>query len=341
MNYSAIDLFSGCGGLSEGMRRAGFDVRVAIDINKDAASTYKMNHPDTFVINEDIRNIKAKSIKDVIGKGDIHLLAGCPPCQGFSGVRRLNKERIIRDERNKLILEYLRFVDELRPITILMENVPRLVKYYLFAEVVRKLRKMGYDISFDFLNAKDYSVPQRRKRLVMVGSLLGGISIKRCSSKIITVRDAIGNLQSVEETKDPLHKITVNHTPRIKEMIALIPRDGGSRTDLPREYILKCHLKESVGFNDIYGRLKWDDVASTITGGCLNPSKGRFLHPEKNRVITPREASLLQSFPSDYKFPINISKASLANMIGEAFPPKFGYMQCKNIKEHLDINYGG
>lgn len=92
---------------------------------------------------------------------------------------------------------------------------------------------------------------------------------------------------------------------------------------MPKKYVLNCHKKEGVGFNDIYGRLRWDDYSTTITGGCLNPSKGRFLHPEQDRVLTPREAALLQSFPADYKLPIDIPKQALALLIGNALPPKF------------------
>lgn len=119
-------------------------------------------------------------------------------------------------------------------------------------------------------------------------------------------------------------------------MIKLVPKNGGGRKDLPDEYILECHKKEGVGFNDVYGRLRWDDFSTTITGGCLNPSKGRFLHPEHNRCISAREAALLQSFPNDYKFPTNIPKQSLALLIGNALPPKFSYIQSNNIKSHLD-----
>ncbi len=121
-------------------------------------------------------------------------------------------------------------------------------------------------------------------------------------------------------------------------MIELIPQNGGSRKDLPEEYILDCHKKENVGFNDIYGRLKWDDYSSTITGGCLNPSKGRFLHPEENRCITAREASLLQTFPKNYKFPTDIPKTVISLLIGNALPPKFSYAQSQNIKNHIDSN---
>ena len=336
MKYTAIDLFCGCGGLTEGMRQAGFDVKVAIDIDAKAVSSYKLNHPRTVVLEEDIRNVEVQRVRDILGNRTLHLLAGCPPCQGFSGVRRLNKRTIIRDKRNNLILDYLRFVLELRPLVIMMENVPRLVEYYLFKDVVRELKEIGYQIEIKSINVKDYGVPQRRKRLVLIGSVLGRPNIEGPTDENLTVRDAIGDLESIEETNDPLHKITIKHSPRIKKLIKLIPKDGGSRKDLPKKYMLECHLKEDVGFYDIYGRLKWDDCSVTITGGCLNPSKGRFLHPEEDRVITPREALLLQSFPSDYKLSIEVGKTSLGKMIGEALPPKFSRIQSKAIRRHLD-----
>lgn len=339
--YKAVDLFAGCGGLSEGMRRSGFDVRVAIEIDANAASAYKMNHPDTEVLQRDIYKVKAREVLELLGNGKLHLLAGCPPCQGFSSVRKLNRRRSTRDKRNKLVMEYLRFVEELKPLTIMMENVPGIVDYYLFRKLIRRLKELGYFIKFDIVNVKDYGVPQRRRRLVLVGSLLGQIDIAKPTNEMVTVREAIGSMETIDKTNDPLHKIVVKHTEKIKRMLPMIPKNGGGRKDLPEEYRLKCHSKEKVGFDDIYGRLRWDDYANTITGGCLNPSKGRFLHPEEDRVITPREAALIQTFPLDYKFPIGISKTSLASMIGEALPPKFSYVQCKNIKEHLDNYYGG
>jgi len=114
-------------------------------------------------------------------------------------------------------------------------------------------------------------------------------------------------------------------------MIEAIPLDGGSRKDVP-EYTLECHKKKGVGFNDVYGRLRWDDQSVTITGGCLNPSKGRFLHPSEHRTISAREASLLQSFPKRYKFPSTISKTSLSLLIGNALPPKFSFIQFSKYK---------
>ena len=105
---------------------------------------------------------------------------------------------------------------------------------------------------------------------------------------------------------------------------------------MPEEYILPCHRKEGVGFKDVYGRLAWDKVSSTITGGCLNPSKGRFLHPEQDRCISAREAAMLQTFPREYIFPINLPRSAIALMIGNALPPIFCKIQAQNIAEQLD-----
>jgi DNA (cytosine-5)-methyltransferase 1 len=334
--YYSIDLFSGCGGLTLGMHQAGFKTKIAIESEKNAVLAYKMNHGDTFVLQKDIRKVDIAEIKNSLDYKRIHLLAGCPPCQGFSSVRKLNRKNSIPDERNGLVLEYFRFVKELSPLTIMMENVPGLKDYHLFKDIIKKLEHIGYNITVRIVNVRNYGIPQNRRRLVMVGSLLGPIDIAEGLNKKVTVRDILYDLESPEETADPLHKIVAKHTDVVMERIRLTPKNGGSRKDLPNQYILECHKKENVGFNDIYGRLRWDDYSTTITGGCLNPSKGRFLHPEQDRVITPREAALLQSFPKDYKFPLNIPKYSLALLIGNALPPQFSKCQSENIVNHLN-----
>jgi DNA (cytosine-5)-methyltransferase 1 len=332
----AIDLFAGCGGLSEGMRQAGFDIVAAVEIDQDATECYKLNHPGVRLIQKDIRKVKCAEIKRILNNRTLHLLAACPPCQGFSSVRRLNKRKTVRDKRNMLIHEFYRFVRSLKPLTIMLENVPALKNYRPFKTIVKKLIELGYEIDYSTIALQKYGIPQRRKRLVLIGSRVEKIAIAISPNIKKTVRDFIGDLGSVECTADPLHKIVAKHTDRIQEMIEKVPKDGGSRTDLPEEYVLKCHQKVGVGFNDIYGRLRWDDVASTITGGCLNPSKGRFLHPEQNRCITAREAALLQTFPADYKFPTDMSKTSLAILIGNALPPEFSKIQSLNIIQHLE-----
>jgi len=150
-----------------------------------------------------------------------------------------------------------------------------------------------------------------------------------------TVRQAIGKMKRPGKSGDPLHDVKSAHRPEVSRLIKMVPRNGGSRTDLPREFQLPCHKRKAVGFGDVYGRMRWDDVAPTITGGCFNPSKGRFLHPSQNRVITLREAAVLQSFPKSYWFSLNRGKEAAALMIGNALPPAFIRKHGKAIRESL------
>jgi DNA (cytosine-5)-methyltransferase 1 len=338
--FNSIDLFSGCGGLTEGMRRAGFTTRVAVEIDASAVKAFKLNHKKTIVIQRDIRSVDISDVQAAMRNEPVHLLAGCPPCQGFSRMRKLNRRKSVIDSRNSLVAEYLRFVKALKPLTIMMENVPGLQDYYLFKEIVKELDKLGYNPKVAIVNVRDFSVPQSRKRLVLVGSILGNIDVARPVLPNKTVRHVIGNLPLPERSKDPIHKIFPSHTFIVQKRIDMTPKNGGSRKDLPKAFILNCHKRDVIGFSDVYGRLRWDDYSTTITGGCLNPSKGRFLHPEQNRCISAREAALLQSFPINYKFPVNIPKADLALMIGNALPPMLSYFQSENIRKHLIAHLG-
>ena len=294
-----------------------------------------MNHTDTVLFEDDIRKLDTGKILKLLKGNPLHLLAGCPPCQGFSSIRRLNRKSAVRDKRNTLIKEYYRFVEELNPLTIMLENVPGIVDYTLFKSIVRNFKKLGYNIDYKVVDVSNYSVPQRRKRLVMVGSKLCEINIAEGQNTVVTVGEVLKKLKNIYQN-DKLQKTYPHHTERIQKMISLIPKNGGSRKDLPEEYQLACHKKKNVGFNDIYGRLSWDKVSSTITGGCLNPSKGRFLHPEENRGISAREAALLQTFPIDYKFPTDIPKVELSLLIGNALPPEFSRLQALNIFRHIE-----
>ena len=336
MTFTAIDLFSGVGGLSEGLRQAGFKTKYAFEIDEVASRSYSINHKEVKVITKDIRKVDMNEIKASLQDEKIHLLAGCPPCQGFSAIRRLNKPNPVADDRNDLIDEYVRFIKELNPFTFMMENVPGLALSPNFEEAVKELKAIGYIVNYKTVNVKDYGVPQNRKRLVMIGSRLGPIDIAKASNKKVTVRDKIGGLPHPENSSDELHKIFPKHTKRIQDLIRDIPHDGGSRKDLGESRQLECHKKANVGFNDVYGRLRWDDYSTTITGGCLNPSKGRFLHPEQDRCISAREAALLQSFPKNYKFPTDVPISKIALMIGNALPPQFCKIQARNIKKHLE-----
>jgi len=336
MELLSIDIFSGCGGLSEGMHQAKFKTKIAFEIDEIASKAYKLNHVNTTVITKDIRNVSIAEIKRKMKGKTIHLLAGCPPCQGFSSIRRLNRATPIDDDRNNLIMEYVRLVKSLKPYTIMMENVPGLVEYDLFKKAIIILRdELKYKVDFKVVNVKDYGVPQSRRRLVLVGSRLGEIKVAEPLNNKQTVRQTIESLPLPENSTDPIHKIFPIHKPHVQKRIELTPKNGGSRKDLPKRFALKCHEADNVGFNDVYGRLRWDDYSTTITGGCLNPSKGRFLHPEQNRNISAREAAMLQSFPADYKFPTDIPKTNLALLIGNALPPKFSYYQSENIRQHI------
>lgn len=341
MELLSIDIFSGCGGLTEGMHQADFKTKIAFEIDEIASKAYQLNHPATTVITKDIRKVSIAEIKRQLNGKKIHLLAGCPPCQGFSSIRRLNRVEPVDDDRNNLIMEYVRLVMALKPYTIMMENVPGLIHYDLFKKALKILNEAGYKwIDFKVVNVKNYGVPQSRRRLVLVGSRLGEIAVAKPIEEKKTVRQVIGNLPLPEKSKDPIHKIFPVHTPKVQKRIELTPKNGGSRKDLPKKYLLKCHRAKNVGFNDVYGRLRWDDYSTTITGGCLNPSKGRFLHPEQNRCISAREAALLQSFPASYKFPVDTPRTNLALLIGNALPPNFSLIQSENIKQHIISHLG-
>lgn len=336
MELLSIDLFSGVGGLTQGLKKAGFRTTHALEIDEIASKAYKLNHKHTQIITKDIRNVDTQEIKDGLKGKSIHLLAGCPPCQGFSSIRRLNKPEPVKDERNSLIKEYVRFVKELMPYTFMMENVPGLSLDSSFDWALKELEEAGYfKPDWKVVNVKDYGVPQSRRRLVLVGSRLAPIKVAEPTNKRKTVRKTIASLPLPENSDDLLHKMFPEHSETVFNLIKDIPRDGGSRKDLGDSRQLKCHQKENIGFNDVYGRLRWDDYSTTITGGCLNPSKGRFLHPDQDRCISAREASMLQTFPKNYKFPIDAPREKIALMIGNALPPEFSRVQALNIKNHL------
>lgn len=333
----AIDLFSGCGGLTLGLKQAGFKVLGAIEIDPVAVRTYKANHRSILVKQTDIRKLSASGLRRElkIRRGQLDLLAGCPPCQGFSTLRTRNGANKNRDARNDLVHEMLRFARAFRPKAVMMENVPRLMRHKPFKELCTGLRQLGYRLKFEVKDAAGYGVPQRRRRLILLAGRGFDIQFAAETRRFRTVRGAIGRMADPGKSRDALHNIPEKkRRTRIRNLIRDIPKDGGSRGDLPIKRQLQCH-KKSDGFHDIYGRMAWATVAPTITSGCFNPSKGRFLHPEKNRAITMREAALLQGFPSDYTFDIAAGKEAIALMIGNALPPEFIRRHALEIRRAL------
>ncbi len=334
----AIDLFSGAGGMTLGLKRAGFKVVAAVEIDALACKTYRANHSDVRLWEEDIRKLSAADILQELGlePGDLSLVAGCPPCQGFSSLTTLNGKREVEDPRNDLVLEYGRFVREMRPRAVMMENVPGLASDPRMDALCAMLEELDYPVrsGLTVLNAVNYGVPQRRRRLVMLALEGSVVPLASKSEAVVTVRQTLEGLPKAGESGDPLHDLPEKRTDRVSARIAAIPKDGGSRADLGKDAQLPCH-KETDGFKDIYGRMAWNKPSPTITGGCVNPSKGRFLHPDENRAITLREAALLQGFPPDYKFCLDGGKFAAAALIGNALPPDFVAAHARQVLNAL------
>jgi DNA (cytosine-5)-methyltransferase 1 len=333
----AIDLFAGCGGLTTGLKKAGFKVVGAVEIDPLAVRTYRRNHRGTTIWSRDIRLIPAIRLAESaqLPPGRLDLLAGCPPCQAFSRMRNLNQSRRVRAPRDKdLLNELLRFARVLKPKAIMIENVPGLAKDRRWRQFLSGLRRLNYSCGYDVLDCADYSVPQRRRRLILLASRFGAVPFAPAVRRRKTVRHFLNTLKPAGKSGDPLHDAVENRNGRIRRLIRMIPKDGGSRLDLGKNKQLPCH-EQCDGFKDVYGRMKWDDVAPTITTGCFNPSKGRFLHPSQNRNITLREAALLQSFPSTYYFDLSRGKCLAAAMIGNALPPEFVRRHALAVRRHL------
>ncbi len=358
MRFKAIDLFCGAGGLSVGLRKSGFNICLGVDIDKAALETYKYNLKRTKVLKEDIKNVTGEDITKLTGikKSDNFLLAGCPPCQGFSNLGKRN----IDDEKNELVYEYIRIINELEPTFILMENVPGMstgIGKEIFKKVVKKLEEMYY-VEHNTLNAADYGVPQIRKRLVLHGirkDVYENIGLERKKilpmpthskerkkgyKKWITVREAIFDLPELEAGGSYEDEMIKNHKARnlsetnINRLREIRLHDG-NRKMISEELQLKCHKKKNVSYTDTYGIINLDKPAPTITSGCTAISKGRYGHPTQDRGLSIREAARLQSFDDKFEFIGNMGEMSL--QIGNAVPPKLAQASGKVIRNFMEL----
>jgi DNA (cytosine-5)-methyltransferase 1 len=230
-----------------------------------------------------------------------------------------------------------RIVRGLLPKCVLIENVPRLLKDDRLARFKGELAKFGYVFSEGVLNAKDFDVPQRRNRMILIASqaqLGDPFGLPPKSATELTVRQFLEDLPAPDaEDAPPLHRIRQMLSPWVQKRIEAIKRN---RAELPEELALDCHKNYPNGFRDVYGRIEFDSVSPTITQGCTNPSKGRFVHPSQNRGITAYEAMLLQGFPEGYQFNVSLGIGKIASMIGEAFPPPMARAQAAHIKRKLE-----
>lgn len=336
--FTAIDLFCGAGGLTRGLHDAGFNVVAGIECGALAAESYRMNFPATKLWESDITAVPAQELMRELrlDPGELDLLAGCPPCEGFSTLRTRNGHARNRDPLNRLVSEFQRLAEALQPKCVMLENVPTLQRNYRFTAFVRALRAASYTVHHGVKNVADYGVPQKRRRLILVATKNGVVRFPTLPehSMLQTVRDAFCELAPAGSSGDPLHDHGERRSQQVQAIIRNIPKDGGSRSALPRDQVLPCHQKFS-GFRDVYGRMAWDRPSPTITGGCVNPSKGRFLHPTEDRTITLREAALLQSFPVDHQFSLSRGKFAVAEMIGNALPPAFVRAHAQVIRDEL------
>jgi len=341
-----IDLFAGCGGASLGFKQAGFVLKAAVELDPITCRSYADNHPEAALLINDIKLLSAQDILDKAGLdvGQCTVVLGCPPCQGFS--RHRLKDSGFGDPRNPLVTVFAEMVISMLPAFFVFENVPGILKIRKspWHASKERLTASGYNIVEGVVDAADYGVPQRRRRFTAIGCRLPAVIVdippKTHSDpreggvlpSWRTVRDAIGDLPPLgngeQGGNDPLHCAST-HSQATLNRFRYIPHDGGSRSSLPHEMQLDCHKRHS-GHLDVYGRLWWDKVANTVTGGCTRPSKGRFLHPDQDRGITLREAARLQGFPDDYRFEGN--KQQIALQIGNAVPPPLALAIALSLK---------
>jgi len=323
---TAVDLFCGAAGLSLGLQQSGISIAAGVDLDPACRYPFEKNTGSRF-IQQDIREISAASIAKLFGDTDVRVLAGCAPCQPFSGY---TTKRRGTDERWSLLLDFLRIALTVRPEVVTMENVPRLVHLPLWTDFVSQLEKCGYEVSWKVVDASQFGVCQSRRRLVLIASRIGQIHIApRSMPGDATVRSAIANLPAIAAgahptPADPLHASRALTTPNLKRIRA--SRPAGTWRDWPSEMRVRCHKRKAgKTYPSVYGRMEWDKPAPTITTQFYGYGNGRFGHPEQDRALSLREGALLQSFPPDFTFfqpGQRLSFKQIGRLIGNAVPPR-------------------
>lgn len=348
--YTVIDLFSGAGGLSKGFLDAGYDILLGIDNDMAALSTFELNHNGAKTLSLDLSDEKAfREIEKSIENQQIDVIVAGPPCQGFS----LSGPRNFDDERNKLYLAVIKAVKTFNPKAFIIENVPGMATLYngeIKDEILKRFKRLGYNIDCKILCAADYGVPQMRKRLIFMG-IRKDVGIPHFpeplfdESNYVTCRDAIDDLPSreIEIGKDIdeyivspktqyqrkmrgtctiLHNhVGTNHTQLVKDTIALVP-EGGNYKDLPDGW------GQSRKFNEAWTRYDGYKPSKTIDTGHRN-----HFHYRYNRVPTVRENARLQSFPDDFVF--LGTKTQQYRQVGNAVPPLLGFALANELLEIL------
>lgn len=340
-SIKVIDLFCGIGGLTHGFIKEGFTVVAGIDNDPTCRYGYEANNASEFV-EKDIMKVTAEDLSHYYGKDrGLKILVGCAPCQPYS---KLNLKKPGKNEF-KPLEKFAELIVKIKPEIVSMENVKDLIKYPIFKQFKTTLEENGYKVSHQIVNTSDYGVPQNRKRLVLLASRLGEITLidKTHVKNKIKVKDIFKGLEPIEDgeasKKDPLHRAR-KLSPLNKRRIMATPPDGGSTHSWNEELKLACHKKPSgkTYSGTVYGRMSWNKPAPTMTTQCIGLGNGRFGHPEQHRAISLREAALIQTFPKSYKFVEDENKIiinDVARFIGNAVPVKLGQVIAKSIRSHL------
>lgn len=336
-----IDLFSGVGGLTYGLRKSGLSVLAGVDNDKSCEYAYEKNNAAKFIY-ADISEFDFDELNKIYSKGSIRVLVGCAPCQPFSShAFKLRKDA--RDERWNLLDHFVRGIEVVKPDIVSMENVRGVTKTDVFKNFVNQLERLGYNVEWKVVYAPNYGIPQNRSRLILLASKLGKILIPKethTKNNYVTVGDVIRELPKINagETskQDHLHK--AKKLESVNQKRILQSRPGGTWRDWNKNLLPNCYKKDSgQTYTSVYGRMKWDDVSPTITTQFTSYGSGRFGHPKQNRALSIREGALLQTFPMNYDFG-DFPATKLIRHIGNAVPPQLGIVIGKQIKEHVN-NY--
>ncbi len=337
----AVDLFCGAGGLTNGLERAGIDVRLGVDVDPACKFPYTANNKVKFLL-KSIESLEKRDIEKAFRKNGIRLLAGCAPCQTFS---TYYQKAPPADKRWGLLRYFSKLAIELSPELVTMENVPGLEGQDVFKEFVEKLREADYFVTYEVVNCVNYGIPQRRHRLVLLASKFGQIRLLTPSefgASRRTVRDEISSLPPLKagetDKSDPLHQASVlsdTNLLRIKSS-----RPGGTWRDWQESLVADCHKKiTGRTYPSVYGRMCWDEPSPTITTQFFGFGNGRFGHPDQDRAISLREGAMLQGFPKNYLFyPQDkpIYKKSVGRLIGNAVPVTLGEIIGQSISMHVE-----
>jgi DNA (cytosine-5)-methyltransferase 1 len=346
----AIDFFCGAGGMTYGLTQAGIKVLAGVDNDPSCKETYSINNPSTLFIEINIHKLSLKKLVSLtaIKKNDDALVfIGCSPCQYWTKIRTTKKKAI---ESKTLLTEFQRFVKHFRPGFIIIENVPGLLTNKTeneLAQFLRFLKEEGYTYDHGIINANHYGVPQNRRRYLLVATRLstkiklpkGEHNLGLVVENFIGIHNGFPNVEAGhKDSTDFLHtvaRLSENNLKRIKKT----PKNGGTRLSWKGDSSLQidAYRNKDHIFRDVYGRMRWDRPAPTITTRFNSLSNGRFGHPEENRALSLREGATLQTFPKTYKFRGN--DAIKARQIGNAVPPELAKKIGVNIKRsYIDAN---